>query len=164
MNYKFYETKLFIIIAMFILCAVIFAILITGVNTRRVGLLLFLGFGFIIAPRLRAQTRFKESKELDTSGQTMLFNAYLREDAQRYIDEGTDIDSTDLKGQTPLHTQVEMDHSDIVKLLIDYHADVNKATGRAEPPSSLQKVLKPHSYSSMLMLISMRRIMMVNPS
>lgn len=142
MKYQFYETNQFIFICTFLLIVLVIFLIFIDVSPKFIGATALGGFAAIVAPRLRAQQRFKETVELDATGQTMLFNAYLLEDAQKYIDQGTDVNAADMKGQTPLHVQVDMDHPEIVDLLIRKQAIVNITDEQGRTPLFFAKSIQ----------------------
>lgn len=44
---------------------------------------------------------------------------------QKLIEKGAEVDVKDLRGATPILNAAENDHPNIVKLLIDNHADID---------------------------------------
>ena len=143
---NFFTSKTFIIIGLLLTCVICIVLSIIGVRATAVGSITIACFALVMSPRLRAQQREKETAEIDASGQTMLFNAYVYEDAKRYIDQGTNVSATDLKGQTALHVQVDMDHADIVNLLLMNHADPNAQDKHLRTPLFFAKSVKVAEY------------------
>lgn len=139
---KFYQTKVFVIIGLLIV--VVLGVLLAAMDFKPKAVAAFFigGFALVVTPRLNALNRQKETTDLDASGQTMLFNAYLYEDARRYIDNGADVSAIDIKGQTALHVQVEMDHDDIVRLLMDHGASPNQPDHKGRTPLFYAKSTK----------------------
>lgn len=143
---NFFTSKAFTIIGLLLTCALCIVLTLAGAKTTAICTTTIACCALVMTPRLRAQKRAQETTELDASGQTMLFNAYVYEDAKRYIDQGANVSATDLKGQTALHVQVDMDHGDIVNLLLMNNASPNVPDKHQRTPLFFAKSAKIAEY------------------
>lgn len=139
---KFYQTKTFIVVGLLVVVALGIIAAMLNFKPKLVAMIFIGGCALVFTPRLNALQRQKETTDIDANGQTMLFNAYLYEDAQRYLDQGADVSATDIKGQTALHVQVEMDHVDIAELLMAHGASPNVPDYKGRTPLFYAKSAK----------------------